>query len=152
VEVEDLEQVSYFALLDAMRAYDPERGYSFLTWLGFPLRNRFNELTRLRAPGQRKDSTLTPVSLDEPVPGTDIPIVDTLIDPMAEEAFRRVEDADEFRLTIESLPETQREVMRLRIGEELSYQEIADVCSMTHAAVKSNLTMGMERLRRKRGN
>lgn len=41
VTLEDLQQECYFALLDAVRAYKPEKGFQFTTYLSHASKNRF---------------------------------------------------------------------------------------------------------------
>lgn len=48
VEVDDLYQVGFFALLNAIEAYNPDRGYKFTTYLTYPLKNQFNALMGVR--------------------------------------------------------------------------------------------------------
>lgn len=52
VEREDLEQEAYFAMLGAVKAYDPAKGYAFNSYLAFQCRNRFFALLGLR--GRRR--------------------------------------------------------------------------------------------------
>lgn len=44
VELADLQQEGFLALLDAVQAFEPEREYKFTSWLKFPLKNRCNAL------------------------------------------------------------------------------------------------------------
>lgn len=39
VDIDDLMQESYFALANTANRYDPEKGYSFISWLKYDLRN-----------------------------------------------------------------------------------------------------------------
>ena len=49
VTFDDVFQVCYFALLDAVQVYDPARGYKFTSYLTYPLKNHFNALVGLRS-------------------------------------------------------------------------------------------------------
>ena len=40
VTVEDLIQDTFFALVDAVNAFDPDKGFKFTTYLHFPVKNR----------------------------------------------------------------------------------------------------------------
>lgn len=42
VEKEDLYQCGYFAMLNAVRAYDATTGYRFITYMAYYLQNEFN--------------------------------------------------------------------------------------------------------------
>lgn len=65
VERADLEQESYFAMLEAVEAYDPEKGHVFNTYLTLQCRRCFYELLGLRS--GRQDPLNTCLSLDEPL-------------------------------------------------------------------------------------
>jgi RNA polymerase sigma factor (sigma-70 family) len=156
VTVEDLEQQSFFALRDAIAAFDPERGYSFLSWLRYPSKNRFNELVKLRTPSQKRDTTLQTTSLDEPLPDTDgrLTIADTVADPAAEEAFEAADDRiytaqlrELLEKAISTMPGTQRTVMELHFLHGLSRSEAADACGIALGTADIHIKNGLERLR-----
>ena len=67
VEVDDLKQESYFAMLDAVKGFKAETGYKFMTFLDYPILNRFNALTGLRTAGGRNEPLNNCSSFDEPV-------------------------------------------------------------------------------------
>ena len=48
IVMDDLIQEGYFALCDAVQAYKPESGYKFLTFIKYPIQNRFNALVGYR--------------------------------------------------------------------------------------------------------
>lgn len=56
VEREDLEQEAYFAMLGAVKAYDPAKGYAFNSYLAFQCRNRFFALLACAADANRSTS------------------------------------------------------------------------------------------------
>lgn len=41
VTLDDLQQEGYFALLEAVDAYKPDAGYQFITYLRYPIMNRY---------------------------------------------------------------------------------------------------------------
>jgi len=59
----------------------------------------------------------------------------------------RGEQASRLAELVQSLPDDQREVLRLRYVEDLSRTEIADVLDLNESVVKSRLFEGMKRLR-----
>lgn len=48
IEIEDLVQNGFFAMLDALKTYDKTRGCSFLTWLGYYLKKSFSDCAGLK--------------------------------------------------------------------------------------------------------
>lgn len=61
---EDLTQAGFFAMLDAVKLFEPERGTKFLTVLQWTLKKRFAEENGTR--GTRRDALQFSGSLDEP--------------------------------------------------------------------------------------
>ena len=47
ITLEDLEQEGYFALLEAVDAYDPTSGYKFTAYLKYPVMKRFSLFTHI---------------------------------------------------------------------------------------------------------
>ena len=79
--LDDLKQVSYFAFLDAIRYYTSADSYKFLTYLVFPLRNRFNEACGIRTKAQAQRPLNRCKSLNAAGPGFEegITYEDTII-------------------------------------------------------------------------
>lgn len=65
VQVEDLIQSGYFAVVEAVRNFKPDSGYKFTTFLGFTLKNAFNTALGLRA--YKGDAFFASCSLDTPI-------------------------------------------------------------------------------------
>lgn len=59
----------------------------------------------------------------------------------------RREQASRLAELVQSLPEEQKEVLRLRYVEDLSRSEIAEVLDLSESMVKSRLFEGLQRLR-----
>ena len=49
VELWDIRQASYMAFLDAIKAYKPETGNKFTSYLNYPFKNAVNELLGLQS-------------------------------------------------------------------------------------------------------
>lgn len=81
VELDDLIQSGYFAVLNAVKHYKPENGFMFTTYLGNTLKTAFAETMGVRLAKTRNDALAVARSLDEPLPGTEeITLLDTLCD------------------------------------------------------------------------
>lgn len=67
VTLDDLYQEYYFAMLDAVKAYDSAKGYSFTSYFKFYTKNRFNMLAGFRTAKGRRDLLTSSTSLDTPM-------------------------------------------------------------------------------------
>lgn len=107
---------------------------SFRPWLYKVARNHC--LNMLRDRGRHKDRHAIPAAsqLKESLTGH-------LTKLVREERRSKLDDV------VQSLPESQREVLRLRYVEELSRGEIAEVLDLPESVVKSRLFEGLKRLR-----
>lgn len=96
VELDDLVQCGFFALRDAVEAFEPDRGYTLLAYMGYPLRTRFREICGIN--GRRRDPLNECASLEKPVGEEDhaTTLGEMIQDPAAEEALERVIN-EEFR-------------------------------------------------------
>lgn len=63
-EIEDLVQSGYFALLNAITYHDSDRGFSFLTILGYSLRAEFAITSGIRG---KRDVLKSAISIDKPI-------------------------------------------------------------------------------------
>ena len=135
VELDDLEQVSFLALLDALERWDESRG-SFLNLYSLRLKTAFSGLYGLRT---ARDALAGAVSLDAPLTGSeddDLTIADTVPDPGAVAAFDTIDERERraaVMAALSALPEDER---RAIIGE-FWYNRQAD--SKTRAAALKHL-------------
>ena len=116
VTPDDVIQVSYFALLDAVEAYESGSGYKLTTYLRYPLKNHFDALIGLRT--SKRNPINQCASLDVPiVDGEDIYILDTIEDTESQKPF---ED------TIEGMANQQlREIL------EIAISKLSNVCAVS---------------------
>lgn len=135
VEAADLQQESYFAVLDCAAAYDPEKGLKLTSYMKFQTLRRFNAVIH-----KRDNDAPRPLdgadSLNEPADPTDegsAEIGDLIPDPAAEEAFedsehaafiQQLHAAEETALTT-CKPQTA-EVIRARYFDGLTQVQAAD--------------------------
>lgn len=110
VELEDLEQVAFVALLTTLDDWQQERG-AFLTLYGLKLKAAFTEATGQRTVRQQKDPINYALSLDAPVADNDgepFTIADILPDLSTEAAFENVGLQIAIRAAIETLSAEER--------------------------------------------
>lgn len=118
----DVEEVVQDTFVRAFASIDSFRGESSLrTWL-FTIARRLL-LDRRRSERRRGEQ----VEVQENDVSTDYDALDTVV---AEETQARLRSA------MERLSPTQREVFSLRVGEGLSYKEIADAVGTTEGAAR----------------
>jgi DNA-directed RNA polymerase specialized sigma24 family protein len=118
VEVEDLEQVGFLALVDAVQTFDARRGTKFLTHYGFYLKSAFTAATGQRTERDRLDPIESSLSLDAPLmdnAGELFDLMDVLPDQAASADLDGVDSGDQWRqlhaalrAAVEGLPPDQR--------------------------------------------
>lgn len=153
--VDDLMQAGFLALMEAVRAFDPERGYRFLSWMSYPLQNQWNALLNLRTERQRSDPLNSAGSLDEPVSEEEETTKGELIpDPAASEAFedainrdwlRQLREAEEEAL--QEIPQKSAEVIRDRYFKGLKFEELANQRGVTPERIRQIQVKGLRQLR-----
>lgn len=131
VELSDLQQETFFAIIEAIKAYKPEQGHSFLAWLKFPLKNRCNALLGKRGAPRLLNEC---ASLDEPIgEDEDTSRLDMIADPNAGEEFESVEDQAYIRqlhealaAAMDTLQEKHRDVLKWRYYDGLTLQQCGE--------------------------
>lgn len=93
VALDDLQQECFLAVVDAVKAYDPDRGLKFNSFLSFPLKKHFNALIGCRG-NQRADPLNESTSLDDSLPGTEDPDL-TLMNAIEDNSVNIEEGAEE---------------------------------------------------------
>ena len=157
VTEEDLIQTGFFALLDAVRAYDPASGYKLTAFLRYPLQNRFNALLGLRTVKAQKDPLNGYESLDEPIGSEDADFTrsDVLPDENAGQAFEDVIESEwrrslrvvEDEIISTHLTESQATAVRGEFFEGLKLQPIADQLGVSRERVRQLRQTGLRKLR-----
>jgi len=140
---EDLAQETFVKAWRALRRFDPQRKFS--SWL-FKIAHN-TALDALRRRGEE------PLSLDAPASdgeaATELPADPRAENPLAvalgREAGRVLEAA------LARLRPAYREILLLRFGEELSYEEIAEVSGLPLGTVKVHIYRARQELARRMG-
>jgi len=130
---EDVVQDAFLTVWRRAGTFDAERGNA-RTWLLSVVRHRAIDVTRSRAARPRG------------VPLDDAGAVASPGDDPSSEALRRIEAAS-VRAALGSLPNGQRQVVKLAFFSGLSYPEIADRIGIPLGTVKSRIRLALERLR-----
>ena len=128
VDVNDLAQSGFLAMLDAAKSFDANAGFAFMTWLGFKIKTAFQEATGCRTERQRREPIDCAVSLETPLTDEENADVlgDLIIDTAAEKAIDAVAAADmaqrlhgALESALSTLPPEQADALRMKYFEGL---------------------------------
>lgn len=99
VELEDLEQAGFIALMRAVDSFDPTAGVKFSTWYYSIMKDEFQRATGRRTEKQRRAPLDAAFSLDAPITedSDNLSLCDTIPDPAAEAAILGVDRREDLR-------------------------------------------------------
>ncbi|MBZ5522193.1 MAG: sigma-70 family RNA polymerase sigma factor [Acidobacteriia bacterium] len=135
VPLSEVDDLVHDVFLQALPRLDTLRDVSrFGAWLAAITRNRANDYHRQSVPEVELNDDFPEESMEGPAAAGS---------PDAE--------AESILALIQSLPETYRETLLLRLVEGMTGPEIAARTGLTHGSVRVNLHRGMQQLREKLG-
>lgn len=154
VELDDLIQCGFMALQDAVRAFDPEAGYTLLTYMKYPLLNHFREVCGIRT--TRRDPLGNCASLDKPAGDEgDTTLGDLQPSQSAAQDMEAVLEREYTRelheaigKALDTLDEPQRETIRRRFWNGDTLQAVAKDIGITPERVRQRESAALRRLRR----
>jgi RNA polymerase sigma factor, sigma-70 family len=160
VTVEDLYQVGFFALCEAVEAYDPKSGYTFTTYLKYPFMNQVNKLVNLRTsktdPLDSSSSLDAPIGYDFSNDGSETLLAGLIEDPLADEALEILIDEDynaSLRLALDkainSLPERRADIIKGRFFEGLPQGKLAEKHNISQSRVRTLERESLRALKRR---
>lgn len=157
VEIEDLVQSGYIALVEAVRSYDPMSGYPFIAYLRTTLKTAFSEAGGYRSSRQFHDPLHTAASLDVPIGDDDDSgdFVDFIPDDRDD-----YEDADE-RIyheqlhdclddALATLSEKQSSTIRRRYYDGMTLREVGHEDGVSIERVRQREKDGLRTLKRQK--
>ena len=154
-DADDLIQSGYIALTEAVKAYDPETGYNFLTFLTYHLKTAFNETCGVRTKRKACDPIHRAASLDVPVDPDDpdgetrgdlIPAPGDTEQTIVDKVYReRLRDAEERLLS--RLSESAADVIRSKFFDNEPVERTAERYNLSVAGLSARRTNYMTRLR-----
>ncbi len=157
VAEEDLIQTGFFAMLDAVRAYNPKRGYKLTAFMHYPMQRRFNALLWKGTIGARRDLLNGCDSLDEPLCGEDIDFTraGALSDEKAQQAFEDIIESEwcrglravEDEMIDKRLSEREAVVVRGTFFDSLTLESLANQFGVTCEWVRQLREKGLRKLR-----
>jgi DNA-directed RNA polymerase specialized sigma24 family protein len=154
---EDLVQEGYFAMMEAIEAFDPLTGYKFLTYMRYPLMSCFNTFLNTRTAKGKKDPNRYAISLDAPIEGGEdySTLGDLIIDPESEAGYLAVED-DDFRLWLNRFIRKAvnycasgiaKSIMLYMLDCNASFTEACKACNVKYAKARSGYETSLRRIR-----
>lgn len=141
-ELDDLIQSGYFAVLYAVKSYDPGKGFKFLTYIDLPLRSAFAEVAGVRS--SKRDAFLDAISLDAPASEeADTPLLDAIgdktknydIDSLVIESVFNQELRAALDKAMNVVNKKQRETLELYYYFGLTLEQIAEIRGCSKQAV-----------------
>lgn len=156
VEMEDLMQSGYLALVKAVETYEPTAG-AFSTWLVYHLKNTFAELTGYRTKRGQNEPLNNAFSLDKSVEddsdGT--PFGYFVPDPKAAATMQGIEDKlwrEQLHEAMEAallvLPEQSAEVLRLRHYQGLTLADVGEIRGTSPERIRQMENKALRQLRK----
>ena len=154
VALEDLQQEAFFALCDAVGAFDEGKGYQFTTYLSRATENRFRACMGIRG---KRDPLNAADRLERPLPGEEERQQgDTIPDEQAQAALEAVDDAAQQEQlqavlgeALEALPAPQGNVLRLRFACRKTRPETAQALGISPQEVRKEEQRALQLLRGK---
>lgn len=133
----DVTQEVFIKVYNSLRKYSPE--YKFSTWIYRIAHNAAIDHMRRNSVSQQSLETESPdgayqLQIESPIPSP-------------EQDRERSEWRSEINSVVKCLPSAYRELINLRHGRDLSYDEIADITSLPLGTVKNRLFRAREMMR-----
>ena len=152
VDVEDLAQSGFIAMMKAVEYFAPESEYTFLTYLTLTLKTAFAEAGGYRT--DKRDPLGRCASLDAPI--GDDPDGDTLLDfqedpadPIAE-AERQIW-LEQLRTALDhamqELTKEERDILHRRYWKEQTFREVAADCGAELSCIQKQERDALQKLR-----
>lgn len=155
VEVWDIRQASYTAFLDAIKAYKPESGNKFTSYLNYPFKNAVNEFLGLRTSRTVNEPLNNSTSLDKPIDessdGDVISLLETIADDTSLDFIDNMETnavGDTVRSVVDTLPEAYKCVIIAFFFEGISLSDIAKRLEISSERVRQLKRKALELLRK----
>lgn len=137
-------------MLEAVRAYDPEKGFKFASYLNFPVMNRFNEAVGIRR--HKQDPIDNCTSLDCALPEGDSTVGDFVPDEASVQAF----DNSERELALDQLKSTLEyvlgrieggDIIKARYLDKKTYERIGEQFGISCETVRRREKKALEQIR-----
>lgn len=156
VTMDDLEQEGFFAVQEAVEAFNPDKGWKFTSWLNYPLQNRVNAILGIKNGYIKRIALNECYSLDEPISqeSDDMTLGDSVEDQTALEAFQGVEDRtynsqlhDTLEVCLSFLEKPMERAVRGQYYENKSLKELGQEMGVSYQYARNLRNNGIRKLR-----
>lgn len=150
-DMEDLMQECYFALADAVAAYDPAKGWTFNSYIGYHVKNALADMLRMR---NGTDKYIQALSTNQPIETMDGEKYNLLTfipgpDNVEDDALDAVELEDLRRLMREALDPEDEQLLREYYGDARpSVRVLAQRYGTTYAKARRRIENALREVRR----
>lgn len=157
VELEDLMQSGYIAMVEAVNYYKPENGDAFSTCLINRLKTVFAEATGYRTRAGKNEPLNNSFSLDKTVDdeSDSTPFGEFVPDPKAAATMLSIEEKlwrEQLHETLEAalaaLPEQSAEILRLRYYQGLTLADVGEMRGTTAERIRQMENKAIRQLRK----
>lgn len=155
VEMWDIRQASYTAFIEAIKAYKPETGNKFTSYLNYPFKNAVNELLGLRTSRTLNEPLNNSTSLDKPIDesmdGDVISLLDTIADDTSLDFIDNMETnavADTVRSVVDTLPDPYKCVITAFFFDSITLSDVAKRLEISSERVRQLKRKALELLRK----
>lgn len=155
VEMWDIRQASYTAFLEAIKAYKPDNGSKFTSYLNYPFKNAVNELLGLRTSRAANEPLNNCTSLDKPIEestdGDVISLLDTIADDTSLDFIDNMETnavGDTVRAVVNTLSEPYKGIITAFFFEGITLSDIAKRLEISSERVRQLKRKALELLRK----
>lgn len=146
--LDDIKQECYFAFHGAIEAYKPEKGFAFTTYFNYQLKR----LLRGLISGNDVLNRCEIEELNRPIDDEDGTTLEELLaDPRSSDAIAAFEQRNSYNILYEALsllPKEQKQIIKLRFWEGLTYEEAGERLGADSAQARSLEKAALDELRR----
>lgn len=150
LSLEDLKQESYFALLGAVKAYNPEKGFAFNSYLHLQLKRHIRAILKPGDLLNRAETRSLDAPLDTEEEDSDS-LHDITPDPESGKAIAAFEERESYNLLHEAislLPGGLKEVIKLHFFEGLTLDQIGERLGKSRERIRQIENNALATLRR----
>ena len=155
IELDDVIQLCFLALVDAVQGFDPEQEYKLTSYINYPLKNHFRALTGIRS--SKRNPLNTSKSLNERVGDEDTELIEFVKDSKNSQYDAVIDDVynselrDELEKAISCLSDKGAYVIRSRYFKDKLQREIALEMGVTGSYIRELEFKALQKLKRYQG-
>lgn len=155
-EFDDLCNTAYIYLPYAVKLFDPEEGFKFLTYYGFALKSAFNEVAGLSTVKARNDPLRNAISFSAPIADAEDSVIEDIIaddTDIEEEVAKKIYDEELHNALEDALSKLnpdREKVLRLYYYNGRTLEQIGEELGVTSARAGQLHKSGLRDLRHPR--